>query len=94
MKLKNPDWLANMVLVKKLNRKWRMRVDYSSLNSSCPKDSCPLPNIDQLIDAFAGHVMLSFIDAFMKVNIGISEKLYNIRKLAGCLAALRRFIPK
>ncbi|XP_038985250.1 uncharacterized protein LOC120111619 [Phoenix dactylifera] len=27
-----PDWLANMVLVKKANRKWRICVDYTDLN--------------------------------------------------------------
>jgi hypothetical protein len=30
-------WLANPVLVKKKNGKWRMCVDYTSLNKACPK---------------------------------------------------------
>jgi hypothetical protein len=29
-----PEWLANPVLVKKKNGKWRMCVDYTSLNKS------------------------------------------------------------
>ncbi|XP_074342244.1 uncharacterized protein LOC141679723 [Apium graveolens] len=45
-----------------------MCVDYTSLNSACPKDSYPLPNIDQLIDATSGHVLLSFMDAFSGYN--------------------------
>ena len=40
------DWLANPILVKKKNRKWRMCVDYTSLNKACPKDHFPLPYID------------------------------------------------
>jgi hypothetical protein len=32
------EWLANPVLVKKKNEKWRMCVDYISLNKACPKD--------------------------------------------------------
>ena len=32
------DWLANPILVKKKNGKWRMCVDYTSLNMACPKD--------------------------------------------------------
>ena len=28
---------------------------------ACPKDSFPLPRIDQLVDATAGHELLSFI---------------------------------
>ena len=38
-----PDWLANMVMVKKGNGKWRMCVDFTDLNKACPKDSYPLP---------------------------------------------------
>jgi hypothetical protein len=34
----HPEWLANPVLVKKKNKKWRMCVDYTSLNKACPKD--------------------------------------------------------
>ena len=34
-----PDWLANVVLVKKANGKWRMCVDFTNLNKACPKDS-------------------------------------------------------
>ena len=43
-----PDWLANVVMVKKANGKWRMCVDFTDLNKACPKDSYPLPRIDQL----------------------------------------------
>ncbi|XP_074355917.1 uncharacterized protein LOC141695578 [Apium graveolens] len=53
---------------KKSNGKWRMCVDYTDLNNACPKDPYPLPNIDQLIDATSGHVMLSFMDAFSGYN--------------------------
>ena len=38
-----PDWLANVVLLKKANGKWRMCVDFTDLNKACPKDSFPLP---------------------------------------------------
>jgi hypothetical protein len=46
-----PDWLANVVLVKKSNGKWRMCVDFTDLNKACPKDSFPLPRIDALVDS-------------------------------------------
>ena len=41
-----------------------MCVDYKDLNDACPKDSFPLPHIDQIVDASAGHGKLSFLDAF------------------------------
>jgi hypothetical protein len=42
----HPTWLANPVLVKKKNMKWRMCVDYTNLNKACPKVPFPLPRID------------------------------------------------
>ena len=50
-----PDWLANVVMVKKANGKWRMCVDFTDLNKACPKDSYPLPRIDQLVDSTTSH---------------------------------------
>jgi len=63
-----PEWLANVVLVKKANGKWRMCVDFTDLNKACPKDSYPLPNIDALLDSASGCEMLSFLDAFSGYN--------------------------
>ena len=63
-----PEWLANVVLVKKSNGKWRMCVDFTDLNKACPKDSYPLPSIDALVDSAAGCKLLSFLDAFSGYN--------------------------
>ena len=62
--VKYPEWLANVVVVPKKGNKWRVCVDYTDLNDACPKDSFPLPRIDQIVDASAEHGMLSFLDAF------------------------------
>ncbi|KAL5563407.1 hypothetical protein UlMin_033154 [Ulmus minor] len=63
-----PDWIANVVLVKKANGNWRVCVDFTDLNRAYPKDSFPLPRIDQLVDATAGHELLSFMDAYSGYN--------------------------
>ena len=62
--IKYPEWLANVVVVPKKGGKWRVCVDYTGLNEACPKDIFPLPRIDHIVDASAGHGMLSFLDAF------------------------------
>ena len=59
-----PEWLANVVMVKKANRKWKMCVDFTDLNSACSKDSFPLLKIDQLVDSAIGHKLLTFMDGF------------------------------
>ena len=63
-----PYWLANVVMVKKANGKWRMCVDFTDLNKVCPKDNYPLPRVDQLVDSTVGHRLLSFMDAFSRYN--------------------------
>jgi hypothetical protein len=60
----HPEWLANPVLVKNKNGKWRMCVDYTNLNKACPKDPFPLPRIDQIVDSTSGYKVLSFLDAY------------------------------
>ena len=62
------EWLANVVLVKKANDKWRLCIDFTDINRACPKDSFPLPRIDLIVDAMAGHELLSFMDAFFGYN--------------------------
>lgn len=59
-----PQWLANIVIVKKKNGKWRVCVDFTDLNRACPKDPFPMPRIDQLVDATVGHPRMSFLDTF------------------------------
>ena len=68
------EWLANVVMVKKSNGKWRMCVDFTDLNKACPKEIFPLPRIDQLVDSIAGHELLSFMDAFSGYNQIIMDK--------------------
>ena len=58
----HPEWIANVVLVKKANGKYRMCVDYTDLNKACPKANYPLPTIDQLVDSTAYHWLYSFIN--------------------------------
>ena len=62
--VKYPKWLANVVVVPKKGGKWCVCIDYTDLNEACPKDSFPLPHIDQIMDATAEHGILSFMDAF------------------------------
>ena len=63
-----PEWLANVVLVKKANGKWKMCVDFMDLNKTYLKDSFPLPRINQLVDSTVRHKLLTFMDAFLGYN--------------------------
>ena len=45
-----------------------MCVDFTDLNKACPKDSFPLPRIDQLVNSTAGHKLLTFMETFSGYN--------------------------
>ncbi|XP_024009474.1 uncharacterized protein LOC112084555 [Eutrema salsugineum] len=66
--VKYPDWLANPVVLKKKNGKWRICVDFTDLYKACPKNSFLLPHIDRLVEATAGNELLLFMDAFSRYN--------------------------
>ena len=63
-----PEWLANVVLVKKANGKWRLCIDFTDINKACPKDNFLFPRIDLIVDATAGHELLSFMDSFFRLQ--------------------------
>ena len=63
-----PYWLANVVMVKKANGKWRMCEDFTDLNKVCPKDSYPLPRVNVLVNSTAQYKLLSFMDSFSGYN--------------------------
>ena len=58
------DWLANTVVVKKKNGKWRVCVNFKDLNKACPKDLFPMFRINQLVDATVDHPQMSFLNGF------------------------------
>ena len=51
-----------MVPVYKKNGKLRVCIDFRNLNKATPMDGYPMPVADLLIDAAAGHRIISFMD--------------------------------
>jgi hypothetical protein len=58
------EWLANTVMVKKANGKWRICIDFTNLNKACPKDEFLLPRIDSLVDAATSSELMSLLDYY------------------------------
>nr|GEY45620.1 reverse transcriptase domain-containing protein [Tanacetum cinerariifolium] len=57
-------WISNPVLVKKSDNGWRMCIDFKNLNSACPKDYYPLPDIDGKIESVVGFRYKCFLDEY------------------------------
>jgi hypothetical protein len=62
--IKYPTWLANTVLARKKNGKWRMCIDFTGLNKACLKDDFPLPRIDGVVDDVGNSQLMSLLDCF------------------------------
>lgn len=60
----HPKWLANPVLVRKKRVKWRVCINYTSLNKACTKDPVPWPHINQVVDSTSECELLTFLNAY------------------------------
>jgi hypothetical protein len=57
------DWVSNIVTVEKKNMgKIRICVDFRNLNRATPKDECPMPIANLLIDSASGNKVIIFLD--------------------------------
>jgi hypothetical protein len=62
------EWISNIVPVYKKNRKMRVCIDFRDLNRATPMDGYPMPVADLLVDAAAGHKIISFMDGNARYN--------------------------
>jgi hypothetical protein len=67
--ISNSEWVSPLVIVPKNNGKWRVCVDYRSLNKATQKDHFPLPFINQVLDNLFGKTFFSFLDGFSGYNL-------------------------
>ena len=66
------EWISNVVPVYKKNGKLRVCIDFRDLNKATPMDGYPMPIADILVDAAAGHKVISFMDG----NVGYNQFLW------------------
>ena len=56
------EWISSVVPMYKKNGKLRVYIDFRDLNKATPMDGYPMPIADMLVDAAAGHKVISFMD--------------------------------
>jgi hypothetical protein len=72
------EWISNIVPVYKKNGKMRVCIDFRDLNRATPMDGYPMPVADLLVDAAAGHKVISFMDG----NAGYNKMFMAIEDIS------------
>jgi hypothetical protein len=63
-----PEWLANVVLVKKSNNKWRMCVDFTDLNKPARKTA------SHNMDAFSSYNQIQMVEVDQEKTLFITDQ--------------------
>nr|GEU72896.1 reverse transcriptase domain-containing protein [Tanacetum cinerariifolium] len=63
-KVKHQTWVANPVMVKKNDGRWRMCFVFTDINKACPKDCYQLLKIDWKIESLVKFCLKCFLDAY------------------------------
>jgi hypothetical protein len=72
------EWISNIVPIYKKNGKMRVCIDFRDLNRATPMDGYLMPVADLLVDAAAGHKVISFMDG----NVGYNQILMAIEDIS------------
>ena len=56
------EWISNVVPVYKKNGKLHVCIVFRNLNKATSMDGYPMPVVDLLVDAAAGHRIINFMD--------------------------------
>jgi hypothetical protein len=56
------EWISSVVPMQKKDGRWRVCMDFRDLNRATLKDEYPMPVAETLVNAVAGHKILSFMD--------------------------------
>jgi hypothetical protein len=72
------EWISNIVPVYKKNGKMRVCIHFRDLNRATPMDGYPMPVADLLVDAAAGHKVISFMDG----NAGYNQIFMAVEDVA------------
>jgi hypothetical protein len=67
------EWISNIIPVYKKNGKTRVCIDFRDLNRATPMDGYPMPVADLLVDAVAGHKVISFNAGYNQIFMAIED---------------------
>ena len=67
-KVRQSEWVSNLVLVRKKYGEIRLYVDFRNLNRASDKDNYPVPPMEQILQMVLGSKLFSLLDGFYGYN--------------------------
>ena len=66
-KVRNFEWVANLVPVRKKSGEIRLCVEFRNLNRASDKDNYPVPPMEHILQMVSGSEMFSLLDGFFRI---------------------------
>ena len=85
------EWISNVVPIYKKNAKLRVCIDFRDLNKATTMNGYPMPIADMLVDAAAGHKVISFMDGNTGYNQIFMAKEDIVKTAFRCPATIDLF---
>ena len=67
-KVRDSEWVSNLVPIQKKSREIRLYVDFMNLNHVSDKDNYPVPPMEQILQMVSGFELFSLLDGFLGYN--------------------------
>ncbi|GKC47883.1 reverse transcriptase domain-containing protein [Tanacetum coccineum] len=81
-------WVANPVMIKKRDGRWKMCVDFTDINKACPKDCYPLPDINQKVESLSRRNLKAYVDDMVIKSVSKEDMLIDIQETFDKLRAI------
>ncbi|GJZ34806.1 reverse transcriptase domain-containing protein [Tanacetum coccineum] len=73
--VKYQTWVSNLIIVKKDDGKWKMRIDFTIINKACIREPHPLPAAELGVENLLKYRLKCFLDAYKGYHqIPMAEK--------------------
>ncbi|GKE01633.1 hypothetical protein Tco_1389616 [Tanacetum coccineum] len=75
LEVKYQTWVSNPIIAKKADGRWKLCIDFTDINKTCPKENHPLPATESKVEDIHKHRFKCFLDAYKGYHqILIAEK--------------------
>nr|GEW84570.1 reverse transcriptase domain-containing protein [Tanacetum cinerariifolium] len=73
--VKYQTWVSNLIIMKKYDGKWKLRIDFTNINKACSREPHPLPAAELWAENLHKYQLKCFLNAYKGYHqIPMAEK--------------------